>query len=269
MMRKIIFAFIFSLGVASGLYAQMKILPRDKVESVANPRLSPDSSALDFETRHIADMTVNEDDPPSTYVFPFTNIGEKTVKISRLVSTCSCAAASSDKMEIRPGESAKITVRYDPKGHPGRFERRVFVYTSGGNDPAAVLRLSVNVGSGADPAGLWPVQMGTIRLRRSSVSFAEGEKAVEKLRFINLSGRPIKLQCEEAFLPDCLTFRTDPEVVGDGQEGEIRIAYDPSKPGAREQMKVILKGLGVAPSQATISVLCHQGEILPSCRLED
>ena len=257
MLRKIIFSFIISSGAASGLYAQMQILPREKIESVADPRLSPDSAAFDFETRHIADVNINEDDAPSTYAFPFTNIGKKTLKISRLVSTCSCASASSDKMEIRPGEKAEISVRYDPKGHPGKFERRVFVYTSGEDEPAAVLRLSVNVGNGADPAGLWPVQMGQIRLRRSSVSFTKGQKAVEKLRFINLSGKPLKLQCDEAFLPDCLNFRTDPEVVEDGQEGEIRIAYDPSKPGARERMRVILKGLGVAPSQMTISVVCH------------
>ena len=31
-------------------------------------------------------------------------------------------------------------------------------------------------------------------------------------------------------------------------------AFDPSKPGVREQMKVILKGLGLPPTKATITV---------------
>mgnify|MGYP003306341537 CR=1 FL=1 len=91
-----------------------------------------------------------------------------------------------------------------------------------------------------------------IRLRRSSVEFLQGEKAVEKLRFINLSGKPLQLQCEGAFLPECLSFSVD--MVEEGKEGEIVISYDPSKPGAREQMKVILKGLGLAPTKATITV---------------
>jgi hypothetical protein len=43
-------------------------------------------------------------------------------------------------------------------------------------------------------------------------------------------------------------------MVEDGQEGEIVISYDPSKPGAREQMKVILKDLGLPPTKATITV---------------
>ena len=114
------------------------------------------------------------------------------------------------------------------------------------------MKLTVNVENGKDLSGEWPVQMGPIRLRRSSVEFVQGQKAVEKLRFINLSGKPLKLQCEETFLPDCLDFTTD--MVEDGQEGEIVISYDPSKPGAREQMKVILKGLGLPPTKATITV---------------
>jgi hypothetical protein len=153
---------------------------------------------------------------------------------------------------VKPGERAEITVRYNPKGHPGRFERRIFVYASGENDPAAVLKLTVNVENGKDLSGVWPVQMGPIRLRRSSVEFVRGRKAVEKLRFINLSGKPLKLQCEETFLPECLGFAAD--MVEDGQEGEIVISYDPSKPGAREQMKVILKDLGLPPTKATITV---------------
>ena len=244
--------FFLLLGVSVCAKAQMKILPREKIDNVANPRLSLDSAAFRFDTRHIVAEPMTEDDAPSTYIFKFENAGDRTLNIDRLVSTCSCASASIDKKEVKPGERAEITVRYNPKGHPGRFERRIFVYASGVNDPAAVLKLTVNVENGKDLSGVWPVQMGPIRLRRSSVEFVRGRKAVEKLRFINLSGKPLKLQCEETFLPECLDFAAD--MVEDGQEGEIVISYYPSKPGAREQMKVILKGLGLPPTKATITV---------------
>lgn len=239
--------------------AQLRIISKEKVEAVANPRLSPDSAAFKFDTRHIVAEPMNEDDVPSTYIFMFENVGGSTLNIDRLVTTCSCASASIDKKELKPGERAAIAVRYNPKGHPGRFERRVFVYTSGGSALAAILKLTVDVENGKDISDEWPVQMGPIRLRRSSVEFVQGEKAVEKLRFINLSGKPLQLQCEEAFLPECLSFSVD--MVEEGKEGEIVISYDPSKPGAREQMKVILKGLGLPPTKATITVnLCHSEE---------
>ena len=249
---RIILTFFLLLGVSVCAKAQMKILPREKIDNVANPRLSLDSAAFRFDTRHIVAEPINEDDAPSTYIFRFENVGQRTLNIDRLVTTCSCASASIDKKDVKPGERAEIAVRYNPKGHPGRFERRIFVYASGENDPAAVLKLTVNVENGKDLSGVWPVQMGPIRLRRSSVEFVRGRKAVEKLRFINLSGEPLKLQCEETFLPECLDFAAD--MVEDGQEGEIVISYDPSKPGAREQMKVILKDLGLPPTKATITV---------------
>lgn len=251
---RIILTFFLLLGVSVCAKAQMKILPREKIDNVANPRLSPDSASLKFETRHILAGTINEDDAPSTYLFRFTNVGDKTLNIDRLVTTCSCAAAIIDRKAVPPGESAEIAVRYNPKGHPGRFERRVFVYTSGNDDPSAVLKLTVEVENGKDLSGLWPVQMGPIRLRRSSVDFIKGQKTVEKLRFINLSGKPLRLQCEDAFLPECLSFATEPEVLEDGQEGEILISFDPSKPGVKDKMKLILKGLGLPPTRASITL---------------
>jgi hypothetical protein len=237
--------------------AQLRIIPKEKIDNVADPRHSKDSAALEFDTRYMVAQPMNEDDAPSTYVFHFKNVSDAPVIIDRLMTTCSCATAKADRNKVMPGEKAEIAVRYNPKGHPGKFERRVFVYTSAGNDPAAVLRLSVEVEKGADMSGEWPVQMGTIRLRRSEASFVNGQKAVEKLRFINLSGRPLRLECEDAFLPECLTFRTHPQTVEDGQEGEIIISYDPTKSGEREQMKVILKGLGVQPSRSSITVHCR------------
>ena len=234
--------------------AQMKIIPQEKLNAVSNPRLSSDASFLKFEAMMIEAERMNEDDTPKTFTFRFMNVGGDTLTIRRIVSSCSCAQAMCNMPEVAPGEHSAITVRYNPKGHPGRFERKVFVYTQDGNDPAAMLTLKVDVTNGADLAGEWPVQMGMIRLRNDEVKVVEGVKSVESLRFINLSGRSLRLECEEAFLPECLNVYTEPVTVADGEEGDLVISYDPSKAGAREEMKVILKGLGVPPSRSSITV---------------
>ena len=234
--------------------AQLRMVSREKLQEVANPALSADSASLSFEQKHIIAEPMDEDDAPKTFVYRFTNIGKETVAIKRLVSTCSCASAVCPVKEVAPGASAEISVTYNPKGHPGKFERKIFVYTQDGNSPAVVLRLSVEVATGADLSQEWPVQMGGIRLRRSEVAFSAGAKGVEQLRFINLSGIPLTLQCEDSFLPECLSFRTEPEVVEDGAEGVIVISYDPSLPGVRDSMNVILKGLGLPPTKSSITV---------------
>ena len=221
---------------------------------MSDPRHSSDSAFLSFDTRHIVAEPMNEDDAPKTFVYRFTNVGSETMQIKRLVSSCSCAAAVCTVKEVAPGASAEISVRYNPAGHPGRFERKVFVYTQDGNDPSAVLKLSVNVSAGADLSGEWPVQMGSIRFRRSEVTFKAGEKAVETLRFINAGDRPLTLDVDRNFLPACLSVSFDNNPVKPGEEGIIRVSFDPSLSGARETMKVILKGLDLPPSRSTITV---------------
>lgn len=237
--------------------AQMRLVPREKVEDAVNPRLSSDSASVHFGTRHIVAGRMNEDDAPATFRFGFTNAGPETIEIRRIVTTCSCASAMCPVSSVAPGESSEIMVRYDPKGHPGRFERRIFVYTQDGSAPAAVLRLSVDVESGSDLSTVWPVQMGGIRMRTALLRISSGRKAVEKLRFINVSDGPLKLGCEEAFLPECLSFRTEPSLVEPGQEGDIIVTYDPDKPGAKENIRLILKGLGLPPSRSAINIVIN------------
>ena len=249
--RGIIMIVVWALAAVSAS-AQMRIIPRDKVEAVSNPRLSADSASLAFETRHIVAEKMTEDEAPKTFIYRFENVGDKDVEIVRLVSTCSCAAATCSAKSVAPGASAEISVKYYPKGHPGRFERKVFVYTQDGNVPAAVLRLSVDVASGSDLSTEWPIQMGGIRLRGSEVTFTQGKKAVETISFINLTGKNLKLECETMFLPECFGFSATP--VDNGAEGAITITYDPDKPGVRDNVKLILKGLGLPPSQSSITI---------------
>lgn len=241
-----------SMADASG---QLRIIPREKVEGVAQPRLSEESAYLRFDTRHIVADTMKEDDAPKSFVYRFENVGADPVKVTRLVTTCSCATATVSAREIMPGQTGEIEVVYNPEGHPGHFERKVFVYTEAHDEPAAVLKLSVHVDNGADMSLDWPLQMGTIRLRRNSVEFCSGVKAVERVRFINLGDKPLKLECETGFLPSAISFSSEPEVVDPGQEGQIVIGYDPSSGGNLMNAVVMLKGLGVSPSRSSIKVV--------------
>lgn len=232
--------------------AQIKLVPEDKLMSVSSPQLSRDSSALAFLTKHIVADPMSEDDPPVKYSFVFTNISRSEVEIKRIVSTCSCVQAICAKRIVGPGEKAEIIVTYNPKGHPGKFERKIFLYTQEHDNPAVVLRLSVDVENNLDLSGLYPVSMGKIRLRRTVVRFVEDKPAVEKLRFVNVSGKVLSFDCDRMFLPDCLSFYAPS--VHPMEEAELVIKYDPSKKGAKQQMKIFMNGLGVNPSQSSLTV---------------
>lgn len=234
--------------------SQIRIIPKEKLMSVSQPKHSSDSASFDFETKLIVAGKMNEDDAPHVFRYRFRNVGEDTLEVKRLVSTCSCATAVCVGNAVPPGESAEVRVTYNPKGHPGRFERKVFVYTEDGTSPAAVLKLSVDVQKGEDMSLEWPVQKGNVGLRRSEVRFQADTKAVESLRFVNLSGKPLRLECEKAFLPECLSFDVVPEIVEAGCEGVMRISYSPAPDGCRKNVRMILKGTGVPPSQSVINI---------------
>ena len=40
-------------------HAQIRVIPREKLEAVANPRLSPDSASLQFDVRRIMAEPMN------------------------------------------------------------------------------------------------------------------------------------------------------------------------------------------------------------------
>lgn len=234
--------------------AQIKIVPRGELEAKANPRLSADSASVRFDTRQIVAEPINEKDGPVRFHYRMCNVGDRPLQIRRMVSTCSCAVPVSDRKVLSPGDTAVITVTYHPEGHPGKFERRIFVYTQDGNSPVAVLKLNVTVKESQDFSGLYRYRKGTVQLRRDQVVFSAGTSGMERIPFVNLSGKDLKLDCDRVMLPECLEFQTEPQILKDRQEGEIIIRFNPNVGQVRENMLIILKGVGASPSESSIKV---------------
>ncbi len=255
MTARLILMAVMALGCFSA-QAQLKLLPKERIDSVANPPLAPDAGILKFDAVHIDAGEINETDAPTTYSYRFVNVGDRTVRINRIVTTCSCMTAAVVDKDIAPGEEGSVTLRYNPKGHPGGFERRVFVYTDDNRQPSAVLRLKVNVRAGDGTSDDFPEQMGWINADRRSIIFDRTVSDTRTIRFVNKSGRRLKMECETMMLAPCLSFDADPETVENGETGCITVFYD-SKVGAPASGKasVMLKNLGVPPLQSTIAVI--------------
>lgn len=63
-----------------------------------------------------------------------------------------------------------MTVTYHPKGHPGSFDRRIFVYTQLSDKmPTAILHLTGTVIASERTDGDYPYAMGALRLKQQSV----------------------------------------------------------------------------------------------------
>lgn len=141
-----VFRFIIlavALAFSYNAMAQIKILPKERIDSIANPPLAPNAGNVAFERQMITAEFALGDQESRTFEYRFVNKGNTPIVITRLVSTCSCAKAEYDKRIIKPGERGVIRLIYSPEGRIGTNVRRVFVYTGDNTQPSAVLRLEI------------------------------------------------------------------------------------------------------------------------------
>ncbi len=228
------------------------------------------AQVLGFDATRIEAGEISEDENP-VYEYFCTNKGDKPVTIFRISTTCaSCLKAESDRKVIAPGEKAKITVSYFPKGHPGKFERRIFIYTDpSATSPSSVLELAISVSMGNDLTPYFPVNMGKIRMKTSEMTFRNGRNDGVSLHYLDMTGNNFKPEVTREFLPEYLKVTVlDPKTLEQdededlpenmkGKVGAVSISFVADKfPEGQVSSRtpIMLKGLGVPPSASTITV---------------
>lgn len=237
---------------ANPVSAQINIIPRERLDSVSAPMLSEDSAYLSFDRTSVK-LSMNEDEPPAKVEFVFKNIGKKALTVTGVTTSCSCIKVSVSARTVAPGSEAVLEALYDPKGHPGKFDRKVMVYTSS-TRPSAVLDILAEVSPGSDRSASFPVCYGTLMLRRNEVSFERGVTSVEYIPVLNAGDKPLRVTVEKSILPGWLTFSSQPSVIEPGSEGELVIGYKPDGKNDDKDFPLMLNNLGVPPSKAVITV---------------
>ncbi len=85
----------------------------------------PDGKVYDFGT-------IEERDGKVSHTFTLRNEGQSAVVICDVSAWCGCTTVDYTKKPIQPGQSAKVTVTYNPQSRPGKFSKEVAVITGGG-----------------------------------------------------------------------------------------------------------------------------------------
>lgn len=262
---------IFLAGAVQVADAQSSSPPEDRqeirdreriIDSLYNPRISEAGTVMDFVSEVIDAGEMDEDGGPQEYEFRWTNTGGTPVSVLKVSTTCGCAVPSFSRTPVMPGERSSLKVTYHPKGHPGKFDRRIFVYTDfSGDRPAAVLSLKGNVKPAAAPVWLYRFQMGSLYLRRTEIRLDGNRKAVERIMCMNAGDTPLTIGVEEMLLPPYLSFRCEPAEIPPGGEADLVISYDPEAAPARmlNYVPLILTGLDLPPGQRTVKVVFGNG----------
>ncbi len=246
-------------------HAQIRTVPKELLDSIANPAEDVSGSFMKFETKRIVTGIIEEDGIPPVYGFRFVNVSDKPLEIRNITSSCGCIVAECSAAAVNPGDSAVVSVTYYPKGHPGRFERRIFVYTgTSGTRPAAVLYLDATVRQGNDRNYLYPHRLGRIRMKVREFTFRSDIRDVVCLDFLNTGDTPVTPRVAKAMLPDFIGAWCETPDVAPGEKGEICISFDPDRYAASQagrpagaavtRVPLILEGLGASPRESSITL---------------
>jgi len=188
----------------------------------AGPRIQFDQPEFDFGTIYQEDSVTHE--------FTFKNIGDATLKLGKISSSCGCTAAFPSGQEIAPGKPGSIKITF----HAGRMRDKVakYVYVDS-NDPTqprAKLTFTGEIKREVDiaPFGIF---LGNVKVGQS----VEREVQIRPVDVKSFRILEVRSNHQAVHV-------SDPEPINDKQGGyRIRIRFGPLDEPTRVNTTVIVR----------------------------
>lgn len=172
----------------------------------------------------------SEDSGMARTSFRYVNTGDEPLIIIGARTTCGCTVADYSRTPLAPGDSAKITVDYDPAGRPGRFEKGIIVDT---NTEPRRTRLTIKgtvVGGEASVRTQYPVAQGPLALRNATALVGDVVKGHMKTVFINAYNRSNDtISPQIGPLPPHIHVSLEPAKIPPGEQASFIIYFRSDK----------------------------------------
>ena len=230
MKRRILCALsVLLLAGGAAVQAQgVKLLSREALDSLMSPQLMRDGNkVLLFEALQQDFGVIYENDSPLAIEFPFVNVSDNAVTITKVTTNCGCTVTEIGDSLIASGEKGVIKVLFNPRRRSGTVDTNTFVYTSlSGKEPVAKLTLLGNVIDN-DEWNHLPCSVGTLKIKRKEVAFEPvkpGTRPQQRIPCANVGTRPLVLSSK--LLPSFVSFSTEPREIAPGEEGDIVITIN-------------------------------------------
>lgn len=136
-------AFGFQVGAQNPLGYRSLDAPNAKRLNQTAVVATPDALAgIEFaEVDNLHDFGTIPEGPDVTHEFQFRNSGTAPLIISNANANCGCTSPIFPKEPIAPGKTGRISVTYHTAGHPGNFEKFVFVTSNASGQSQTTLRI--------------------------------------------------------------------------------------------------------------------------------
>ena len=228
--------------VWGGAVAQIRLVPKAVLDSIANPRTV--ESALVVESRVVDFGRIAESDRVERSV-EIKNVGSVAMAY-RTTTSCRCLTATSGV--VRAGQSAKVVLSLSGKGYPGPFSHRVTVYAADMATPTAVIGVKGYVVADSDHRGDYPYACGALLLRQPSVKI--NCNTTERIACMNGSNRAVTVTKDSLLSSENIEVYTEPKTLQAGEEGDLVVVLRGEK---QQKMKLYIVG-EYAPSKREIKI---------------
>jgi len=121
------------------------------------------------------------------HTYQIKNVGEDTLFIVKVRTTCGCTSAPLSKETLAPGEKATLDVIFDPaKVMVGETTKRLHVVCNDPNNPLAEIRFTAKIGHGSSLVKITPAFV-------DFDSASSGTRTTQTLTIENTSGEKMSL----------------------------------------------------------------------------
>ncbi len=160
--------------------------------------------------------------------FVFANVGEATLVIERVATSCGCTAALSSEDRIAPGKEGRIKASFDTRGYAGRVVKYIYVESNDASGGRRELKVSAEIDVPPQPR---------IELDRYNADLGlslEGEAASTRFTVKNVGELELKIEINH---PDFKFFVAGkpavfPMSVPARKEAAFEVRFPPpAKPG--------------------------------------
>lgn len=197
-----------------------------------------------------------------THIFVFQNVGEDTLKIKRVHSSCGCTAALVTTREVAAGEKGEVKVTFNSRGFRGKVTK--YIYVDSNDSKQSTKKLSVSAIIEVPPSP-------KISLDRYSADvglFLEGQEMKTKTVISNKGELELIVNCSHK---DAAFFSGGKEIsfplkIPAGKSKEVEIRIPPRKKRGVIREYVMIKSND--PNRQTLSFF-HSGYIITRKQLKE
>lgn len=161
----------------------------------------------------------NEDLGSVECVFKGVNTGDEPLVVMAARANCGCTVPEYDRKPVMPDDTLHIKVKFNANGRPGRFDKKVYLYTNTEKDKYVLTIKGTVIGSQNTVKSRYPVEAGPMRINSSLLPMGEifkGHIASAYIRAYNISDQPISPSLTD--LPPYMSYEVRPKTVRPGEQ---------------------------------------------------